>query len=192
MWWRSTRLAGMIKTEKSDCQNTILRKHKVRLQVQRASVSEAVHFGLRRETFKWNYFLHISNDSTQYRDITHGINMGHHSLGTPPYKTRSDLQVRCLETDIYILFVTASGLIPGGSGTTTHITQNNISFKQGWRFHTEQSLAARYTSDKDLAARRGSTIVNSPPTNLTMWALQTGLILPAAPGRKTRDRRVVS
>ena len=144
MWWRSTRLAGMIKTEKSDCQNTILRKHKVRLQVQLASVSEAVHFGLRRETFKWNYFLHISNDITQYRDITHGINMGHHSLGTPPYKTRSDLQVRCLETDIYILFITASGLIPGGSGTTTHITQNNIHHKKTHNTQTYKNNKNKY------------------------------------------------
>jgi hypothetical protein len=37
---------------------------------------------------------------------------------------------------------------------------------------------------------RESTGVNIS-TNLTIWALQTGLILPAAPGRKTRDRRVV-
>jgi hypothetical protein len=56
---------------------------------------------------------------------------------------------------------------------------------------SEQSLEARNTTDKDLAVRRGSTTANSPPTNLTIWALQTGLILPAAAGRKTRDRRVV-
>jgi hypothetical protein len=45
---------------------------------------------------------------------------------------------------------------------------------------------------KELAARRGSTTVNSPPTNLTVCGYyKTGLIFPAAAGRKTRDRRVV-
>jgi hypothetical protein len=63
--------------------------------------------------------------------------------------------------------------------------------QQGWRLHTQQSLAAHNTSDRDLAARRESTTVNSPPTDLMVWALRAGLILPAAAGRKTRDRRAV-
>jgi hypothetical protein len=61
--------------------------------------------------------------------------------------------------------------------------------QQGWRLHAQQSLAARNTSDRDLAARRESTTVDSPPTDLSVWALRADLILPAAAGRKTRDRR---
>jgi hypothetical protein len=32
----------------------------------------------------------------------HGINIGYHSGGSPPYNTRSDLQDRCLETLAHI------------------------------------------------------------------------------------------
>ena len=60
-----------------------------------------------------------------------------------------------------------------------------------WQDSTEPSLAARTTSDRDLTARFESTTVNNPPTDLVVWALRAGLILPALTGRWTRDRRVV-
>jgi hypothetical protein len=40
-----------------------------------------------------------------YKDIMHGIKIGYQNRGSPRYRTRSDLQDRCLETDFYIIFI---------------------------------------------------------------------------------------
>jgi hypothetical protein len=70
-----------------------------------------------------------------------------------------------------------------------HFLSHDLKFS--WDSQTpDEEERQQYVNVK--AARRGSTTVNIPPTNLTVCGhYKTGLTLPAAAGRKTRDRRVV-
>lgn len=56
-------------------------------------------------------FLRSQNTSCGYEipsilciAVTHRINFGYHSLGSPPHQNRSYLQGRCLEAGFYILY----------------------------------------------------------------------------------------